>query len=125
MAQNQETEKGIEMSGVRENFVDSPNFVKIYSNNIQMTITLWDMSLMFGEIGETKDGKVTIEQKVKVNLSKEMTKALSNLLNRNLAAYESQFGEIKMLSTETFEKMVEGAGVGKSEILKPTKGKSS
>jgi hypothetical protein len=75
------------------------NFTKIYANNAVMSLSLWDMSLTFGEIiDSTPEGEPIVEQKVKVNMSKEFTKALSNVLSANIAEYERNYGEIKLIN---------------------------
>ncbi|MGD9562557.1 MAG: DUF3467 domain-containing protein [Pyrinomonadaceae bacterium] len=77
------------------------NFIKIYANNVGLGVSNWDMSLTFGEIVGTNDkGQPIVEQKVKVNMSKEFVKALTNLLHANMLAYEKKFGEIKMINVE-------------------------
>ena len=74
----------------------SDDFVRIYSNNIHLSASIFDFSLVFGEITDeqTEDGKSIVEQKARVILSKEMTKVLLALLDANIKAYEEQFGEI-------------------------------
>lgn len=79
-----------------------PNFMKVYANNVGLGASQWDMNLTFGEIiGQHEDGKPIIEQKVKVNMSKEFMKALTNLLSANLAAYEKKFGVIKLIDASS------------------------
>jgi hypothetical protein len=73
----------------------SPDFMAIYANNVHMGISLFDFSLIFGEVTDAeKDGKVVVNQKVRVILSKEMAKVLSALLAQNVAAYEEEYGTI-------------------------------
>lgn len=85
--------------------VNSPDFIKIYANNAQVGFSLWDMSIIFGEIVGEQEGKAVVEQKVKVNMSKEMAKVLTIILNQNLNAYETQFGEIKLIQMTDMSKM--------------------
>ncbi|MGB7201471.1 MAG: DUF3467 domain-containing protein [Pyrinomonadaceae bacterium] len=80
--------------------ISGDNFVKIYTNNVGFGATNWDTSLIFGEImGLDENGNPVVEQKVKVNMTREFMKALSNLLATNVKEYEEKFGEI------SFEKM--------------------
>ncbi len=73
----------------------SSDYMNVYANNVHMAMSLFDASLIFGEIvGEEVDGKNVVNQKVRIILSKEMTKVLAELLVRNVRAYEAQFGEI-------------------------------
>lgn len=77
----------------------SENFIKIYANNVVMGLSLWDINLTFGEIVDsTQEGEPIVEQKVKINMAKEFAKALSNLLSANIAVYEQQYGEIKLIN---------------------------
>jgi hypothetical protein len=77
--------------------IKSDNFVKIYANNVGIGATNWDMGIVFGEIlGIGDEGKPVVEQKVKINMTREFMKALSNLLSANIRAYEEKFGEISL-----------------------------
>jgi Protein of unknown function (DUF3467) len=97
----------------------SDHFTKIYANNVVMSLSLWDMSLTFGEIiGTTLEEQPIVEQKVKVNMSKEFTKALANLLSSNVASYERQYGEIKLINAEA-------ESLGESVEVKPEESKRS
>jgi hypothetical protein len=70
-------------------------YITIYANNVQLTASVFDFSLTFGEITDEKqDDKNVISQKARVILSKEMTKVLAVLLGRNVSAYEEIYGEI-------------------------------
>jgi Protein of unknown function (DUF3467) len=99
--------KNLSELGLREQNSQISNkgdgFTKIYANNIEMNVTHWDMSLIFGEIVGEEGDKPIVEQKVKVNMSKEFTKALLNLLTVNIAAYEKQYGEITVIPTSKTE----------------------
>ena len=90
-----------------EKFVRNPDFKTVYSNNVQMSVSLWDMSLVFGEIGEIKDGEIEILQSVKISLSREMAKAVLMMLARNIGFFESQFGEIKIPDSDMFEAAID------------------
>ncbi len=75
--------------------VRADNFVKVYANNVIIGATNWDMSITFGEIlGLGENGQPVVEQKVKVNLTREFMKAFSNLLAANVQAYEDKFGDV-------------------------------
>lgn len=76
--------------------VRGQRFQQIYANNAGIEFSVWDMSLTFGEIVGAKDGKPVIEEIVKINITREMGKVLSQLLALNIAGYEKQFGEIKI-----------------------------
>lgn len=87
---------GLKDSQDQENLA-SDSFVKIYANNVGVGITNWDMTLTFGEImGKNEKGLPVIEQKVKVNMTREFMKAFSNLLIANIKVYEEKYGEINV-----------------------------
>lgn len=67
-----------------------------YANSVQVRVNLWDFFLMFGTINQTAPDAVQIANFQGVYLSPQQAKALSNLLNQNIAQYESAFGEIKL-----------------------------
>ncbi len=88
---------GILINKDEQSTTESPDFINIYSNNVHLTASIFDFSLIFGEItGEKQDGKNLVKQKARVILSKELTKVLAQLLVANVKAYEEQFGEIKL-----------------------------
>lgn len=78
--------------------VRTESFQNIYANNMALSFSSWDVSIIFGEIIGEKDGKPIIEEVVKVTMTREMTKVLATLLLANLKGYEQQFGEIKIPS---------------------------
>ena len=78
--------KVVKMDGYRES----------YSNSVQVRANLWDFFLMFGTLNQTAPDKVTIEAFQGVYLSPQQAKALTNVLQQNIAQYESAFGTIKL-----------------------------
>lgn len=67
-----------------------------YSNSVQIRASLWDFFLMFGTANQTAPDAVTLNVFQGVYLSPQQAKALSNLLQQNVAHYEGAFGEIKL-----------------------------
>ena len=76
-------------------------FVQFYANNISVSFSTWDLSLSFGEIVGTKDGKPVIEEIARINVTRELAKVASRLLAANIEGYEKQFGEIRIPELET------------------------
>lgn len=109
----------IEQLGLR-NKADQHNakseaFVKVYANNVMLSASNWDMSLVFGEIiGLAEDGMPVVEQKVKVNMTREFIKALRNLLTVNLDLYEKHFGEIGFVNMDDMPPL---QGVGPEDLV--------
>lgn len=100
MEENEMQKLGLRKSGNQQN-VESENFVKIYSNNVTLGASNWDMSLVFGEIaGVSEEGTPLVEQKVKVSMTREFAKALCNLLTINIQEFEKRFGEIGFVNID-------------------------
>jgi hypothetical protein len=71
-------------------------FRTAYTNNVALTFSTFDVSFLFGEIIGEKDGEPVIEEFLKINMSRELAKAITILLRRHLSAWEKQFGEIRI-----------------------------
>jgi len=71
-------------------------FRQIYANNMQLSLSTWDLALTFGEIAGEQEGKSVIEETTRVVMTREIAKVLANLLNTHIAAFEKQYGEIKI-----------------------------
>jgi hypothetical protein len=76
-------------------FKRSPDFRVIYANSVRFATAAWDFSLVFGQTIVDVLNDLHIEDKVTVTLSPQTAKAMADILNRNLADYEQQFGEIR------------------------------
>lgn len=76
--------------------IRTDKFQQIYTNNIQIGFSAFDMALAFGQIIGEKGGKVVIEETTRVLMPRELAKVLAGLLTANIQAYEQQFGEIKI-----------------------------
>jgi hypothetical protein len=80
----------------RESF-ESPSFVSLYANDINIQTGPWDVRLLLGEV-RTVPTQETPIMKVKeigeVRISPQMAKQLTILLIEQLQVYESQFGPI-------------------------------
>lgn len=73
----------------------SANYASVYANSAQVRTTIWDIAMVFGELVTTPDSKqVQIEEKIRVVMSLTHAKALLAVLQRDLKAYEEQFGPI-------------------------------
>jgi hypothetical protein len=93
----------------------SPDFVKRYANHANVSISLWDVALTFGEIEGERDGKAVISQTVRVNMSKELAKVLLALLGQHLFAYESEIGEIVLPDLKAINEKTEKEKSSKPE----------
>ncbi len=76
----------------------SPDFRSVYANNAEFAMSLFDVSMLFGEmVGTDKETQeLVIEQHVKVIMSPLHTKIFLNVLAHNLKQWEARFGELKI-----------------------------
>ena len=66
----------------------------IYSNNVQIAVSVYEVVISFGLDTLQKDGTQTTKEIVKVRMSPHHALALNILLDRNLKAYGDKFKEI-------------------------------
>lgn len=94
--------------------VRNPNkFQSIYANNITISFSSFDMSIIFGEIVGEQDGKPVVEETIKMTLTREMGKVFARLLTANVAAFENSFG--KIVVPDVLGISAEGAGAKEIE----------
>ena len=67
-----------------------------YANSVQVRVNVWDFFLVFGTLKQQTPVEVEVENFQGVYISPQQAKALSAILQQNLAGYESTFGEIKL-----------------------------
>jgi hypothetical protein len=68
----------------------------VYSNNIQMATSNFDVRVLFGEIDRVSDDKVIVEQQVQVTMTWLEAKILSDFLQANVKAHEELNGPLKL-----------------------------
>jgi len=74
--------------------VQSEDFKNIYSNNVRIGISQWDLSITVGQIVEVQGGSSVVEEKVSVKFSPQYFKVLSSTLSAAIQQWEMIFGEI-------------------------------
>lgn len=72
------------------------DFFSYYANSVSLSLSMWDVRLVFGEHIGDQDGKAVIEESVRIILSRELAKVVNKILTDQLAAYEKKFGVIKI-----------------------------
>ncbi len=90
---------GIVRANINRNVVRSPNYVSIYTNDVQVQTTPWDIRLMLGEIQGIVTGdkpSVTVMQIADLRMSPQLTKKLTMILIQQLKTYEEQMGPIPL-----------------------------
>lgn len=84
-----------------DNMIQANNSIQnVYVNNVNLGFSNWDMFLLLGEMLGEKDGKLVVINKVRVTMSLQFAKALSELLKTNLDAFEKETGEISLIQFE-------------------------
>ncbi len=67
-----------------------------YANNTQVNLSNWDLQLDFGMVHDATDTELRVKKKVRIIMSLHHAKAVLGLLEKSLAAYEQNMGEIKL-----------------------------
>lgn len=99
---NQKAEKGTPKGFTRANpnrqvtRTRSPNHVSIYSNNVEVGVSAWDVRIKLGEIVEANDNRLDISILATLFMSPPHAKAFSKVLAENIKKYEAAMGEIPM-----------------------------
>lgn len=76
----------------------SADFRSIYANNTKFGLSPFEVSFIFSEITESVEGKLYVEQKVRVAMPPLQAKLLLLILAQNLQNFENQFGLINVPS---------------------------
>ena len=75
---------------------NAPEYRDLYSNSVQVRVSVWDFHLTFGTIHQESPDAVNILNIQGVYLSPQQAKALWNILGQNLAQYQQTFGNIAL-----------------------------
>ena len=67
-----------------------------YANSVQVRLSLWDFFLVFGTVDQHAPDQVRLNNFQGIYLSPQQAKALSNVLQHNVAQYEQTFGPISL-----------------------------
>jgi flagellar protein FlaG len=78
------------------NLVQTPDYRESYANSVQVRVSVWDFQLVFGLASSDSPDQVTIRNHQAIFLSPQQAKALSNVLNQNIAQYEQAFGTLNL-----------------------------
>ncbi len=72
------------------------DYREIYSNSVQVRVSVWDFLLVFGLVNQQSPDQVSVQNTTGVYLSPQQAKALWNILGQNLAQYEQTFGNLAL-----------------------------
>jgi hypothetical protein len=78
------------------NLTQTPDYREVYSNSVQIRVSVWDFLLVFGRMHQETPEQVTVQNSTAVYLSPQQAKALWNILGQNLAQYEQTFGNLAL-----------------------------
>jgi len=78
------------------NVVQTPDYRETYANSVQVRVSVWDFSLVFGLASSESPDQVTIRNHQAIFLSPQQAKALWNVLGQNLSQYEQAFGTLNL-----------------------------
>jgi hypothetical protein len=78
------------------NLSQNEEYREIYSNSVQVRVSVWDFLLVFGLVHQDTPEQVNVNNALGVYLSPQQAKALWNILGQNLAQYEQTFGTLAL-----------------------------
>lgn len=80
----------------RREVTKSPDFLSIYTNDIQIQTSPWDLRISMGIIADISGDPpiVNVKHLADVNMSPQLAKKVAKILTDQLDIYEEQFGEI-------------------------------
>jgi hypothetical protein len=76
--------------------INTTEYREHYANSVQVRVNVWDFFLVFGTLQQQSETQVEVSNFQGIYLSPQQAKALSAILQQNVAGYESTFGEIKL-----------------------------
>ena len=76
--------------------VNTEDYRETYANSVQVRVNVWDFFLVFGTMQQQTESQVEVRNFQGIYLSPQQAKALTSILQQNVASYESTFGEIKL-----------------------------
>ena len=76
--------------------INTTEYREHYANSVQVRVNVWDFFLVFGTLQQQSETQVEVSNFQGIYLSPQQAKALSAILQQNVAGYEGTFGEIKL-----------------------------
>ena len=78
---------------------DAPGgLIRVYSNNVSMASTRFDVRIIFGELVDIDDNKAIVENRVQVTLTWLEAKLLADFVHANVKSFEELNGALKLPS---------------------------
>jgi hypothetical protein len=73
----------------------SSTYVSVYTNNVQISSTFYDVRLLFNDVLGVSGSEITIEEKASVIMSVEHARDLHSALSKTLEQYEQKHGTLR------------------------------
>lgn len=89
-----ERDTGVRLRGRRVIQTNGEGAPTVYANNLLLQSSVWDVTLSFGLLTGATEDTITAQSVVNVILSPQHAKAVSEVLNRQIAHYEASYGPI-------------------------------
>ena len=70
--------------------IRSPRYVEAYSNNLGLAANFYDVTLIFGQVVVSPEGKPVVENSAAIAMTWEHAKALAAGLSKAVEAYEKE-----------------------------------
>jgi hypothetical protein len=83
------------------------NVATFYANSLHLEVSPWDFKLCFGQTQKATDDELVVNELVHVYVSPQHAKAIVNVLQTQLARYESEVGPLPVIPTPTIVPNVE------------------
>jgi hypothetical protein len=88
----------IDMRGGERKVTRAPSFFSIYTNDMQVSTSPWDIRIVLGQVEDvlmiTDKPVLTVTQLGEVRMSVQIAKRLTLMLVDQLKSYEAMFGSI-------------------------------
>src|SRR5712692_7223631 len=84
--------KTAEVKSLAMERTQASNFQSIYVNNVQISVSYFDVKMLLGEVSAITDGRLNVSDKVAVTMSPEHAASLHKLLGDQLEKYRENFG---------------------------------
>jgi hypothetical protein len=73
----------------------SDRYATIYTNNVQVGISLYDVRLLLNDVVSASKSRINVEEQAAIVMSPEQARDVSEALKHALAQYEDRFGPIR------------------------------
>lgn len=84
-----------EVAEMRMERTPAPTFQAIYTNNVQISISYFDIAISLGQVTGASAELVRVADLAKIYLTPEHAASLHSLLGQQLQRYRETFGELR------------------------------